>query len=460
MSPPDPASVGTAAVDPRAASHAEARKRSYALLEEARAAAKKKKKYDSHATRQAMIEESKKRAGLTPYPEQLDLAECMLLGLDSTTIAGTGWGKTLPFVLPLFAPQSRGKIIIIVSPLNSLEADQATRFRKMNISTAVVNGETQTPELLDDIAQGKYSVVIIGPKLLTERQSTFRTLLSNAKFTKRVLALVVDEAHCIAQWGGEFRPEYSDLGDVRALLTLNTSVCAFSATMKPSALALARKTLHILPNRSFHLNIGNDRPNITWEVRYMTAGKSNLDVLGFLLPANVATLAKLPMRRMLFFDDINVSMNACRWLIERLPPILQSRVKVYNARRCTLAKDLVMQDFRQGKLDILLTTEAAGMGCDIPDVVESIQFMAPESLSVWMQRAGRAGRHPDIQARAILLIQPTVFQEKGKRSRQDGEVVAYVKEIEDGLRMWLDPERCRRDVADEYFDNPPTRKRM
>lgn len=91
-----------------------------------RAAAKKKNKYDSQATRQIMIEECKKRTGLTPYPEQLDLAECMLLGLDSTSIAGTGWGKTLPFALPLFVPQSRGKIIIIVSPLNSLEADQVS----------------------------------------------------------------------------------------------------------------------------------------------------------------------------------------------------------------------------------------------------------------------------------------------------------------------------------------------
>lgn len=122
MSLSSPPSLSTA--DARAASHAYTRKRSYALLDGARAEAKKRRKYDTHATRQIMIEESKKRTGLVPYPEQLDLAECMLLGLDTTSIAGTGWGKTLPFVLPLFAPQSRGRIIIIVSPLNSLEADQ------------------------------------------------------------------------------------------------------------------------------------------------------------------------------------------------------------------------------------------------------------------------------------------------------------------------------------------------
>lgn len=85
--------------------------------------------------------------------------------------------------------------------------------------------------------------------------------------------------------------------------------------------------------------------------------------------------------------------------------------------------------------------------------------MAPDSLSTWTQRAGRAGRRPDIQARAVLLLEKSVFSEKGKKTRKDGEPVTYVKEIEDGLRKYANvpPGECRRDVADEYFDNPPGR---
>ena len=85
--------------------------------------------------------------------------------------------------------------------------------------------------------------------------------------------------------------------------------------------------------------------------------------------------------------------------------------------------------------------------------------MAPESLSVWMQRAGRAGRAPGIEATATLLIQPTAFMEKGKKTRKEGDPVMYVKEIEGGLRRWssVPEEACRRDVADEYFNNPPKR---
>ena len=87
--------------------------------------AKKKRKYNSAAVWHTMAEMCKKKTGLTPYPEQLDLAECMLLGVDATCIAGMGWGKTLPFALPLFVLPR--KIIIIISPLNALEADQVRR---------------------------------------------------------------------------------------------------------------------------------------------------------------------------------------------------------------------------------------------------------------------------------------------------------------------------------------------
>lgn len=95
-------------------------------------------------------------------------------------------------------------------------------------------------------------------------------------------------------------------------------------------------------------------------------------------------------------------------------------------------------------------------GCDIPDIELIVQFMAPESLSIWFQRAGRAGRSADIQARAILLIQPSVFHEKGKATRKDGDPIEYVKQLEPGLRLWVSPPpgTCRRDIADEYFDNP------
>ncbi|KAI0756340.1 hypothetical protein C8Q80DRAFT_1128049 [Daedaleopsis nitida] len=83
--------------------HRQVREQSYALLEAARKEAQSKRNHNSTSTRDVMTAECVKRTGFTSYPEQLDLAECMLLGLDATCITPTGWGKTLPFVLPLFA---------------------------------------------------------------------------------------------------------------------------------------------------------------------------------------------------------------------------------------------------------------------------------------------------------------------------------------------------------------------
>jgi len=87
-----------------------------------------------------------------------------------------------------------------------------------------------------------------------------------------------------------------------------------------------------------------------------------------------------------------------------------------------------------------------------------VQFMVPDSLSIWKQRAGRAGRHKDMTARAVLLVQPTVFQERGRTTRKPSDVIVYVKDVEEGLRRWIETKGCRRDVADEYFDNPPSRR--
>ncbi|KAJ7830174.1 hypothetical protein B0H14DRAFT_2247004, partial [Mycena olivaceomarginata] len=102
-----------------------------------------------------------------------------------------------------------------------------------------------------------------------------------------------------------------------------------------------------------------------------------------------------------------------------------------------------MERFRKGEIKILLTTEAAGMGCDIPHVEQVVQFMVPGSLSIWMQRAGRAGRNILIAARAILLVQPSVFQEvAAKKGAEDPDSVLFKKEVEAGLREWIETEEC------------------
>lgn len=87
-----------------------------------------------------------------------------------------------------------------------------------------------------------------------------------------------------------------------------------------------------------------------------------------------------------------------------------------------------------------------------------MQFMVPASLSIWLQRAGRAGRKKGSQAHAYLLVQPTVFQEKNKKKREEGDVIEFMKTVEPNLRRWIQTCDCRRDVVDEYFNNPVNRE--
>ncbi|KAH9918379.1 P-loop containing nucleoside triphosphate hydrolase protein [Epithele typhae] len=411
--------------------------RSYELLEQAREAAKKSSEYDSLATRRKMSEECKRRAGFEPKKEQLDIAESMLLGLDSTVMAATGWGKSVPFALPLFVRP--GKTIIVISPLN--DDDQVGSRLCVNVGLLMLWMPGK-----EKVKKENHDIIIVGPKLCLDPDGAFRPLLRNSNFTNRILAVVMDEANCIAQWGTTFA------------LRTDAPVHAASATLTPAALTVARRALHIRADDSFHLNLGNDRPNIAWEVRLMNPAKSDLESLDFVLGSEEdLDKAELLPRSVVFFDDVEMSLQALRRLRSKVPERLGNRICMYNPMRSALSNQIVFKLFQQGRVDILLATEAAGMSFDVSDIPLVVQFLVPSSLETWMRRAGRAGRNKDIRARAILLVQPTVFREEGKKTRQPGDPRLYVEEIKPDLLDWITASEgeCRRAIADRVFDNPP-----
>ncbi|THH29776.1 hypothetical protein EUX98_g4410 [Antrodiella citrinella] len=367
--------------------------------------------YDSDKTRSRMSTEFFKRSkGKTAHPWQLDAAESLLLGLDTVVIAGTGSGKTTPFMLPLFLQETKGKILVVVEPLINLQRDQVRRFKKMGISAKAVNSETWSEKLAEDIKAMKYQALFMAPEMCF-RHAGGKALLAALGAAGKIFAFIVDEAHCISQWGGDFRPAYQELAQLRAHVDLGVPVMLASATMAPDVLGECEKSMRILPERAFYVNLGNDRRNIKTEVRLME-NESDLsaldDIFNFHKIDNVSDIPKT----LIFANTRNRVQEIWRYIRSKLPPWLVNQVDFMHSLRTTRGKRRVMKRFSGLKRDIsiLVATEAVGMGADIPDIAQIIQFGAPSSLTIWLQRAGRAGRDPDIYAVAYFLVEKSVFK--------------------------------------------------
>ncbi|KAI9061339.1 P-loop containing nucleoside triphosphate hydrolase protein [Trametes sanguinea] len=434
--------------------HAARFARSEQLLETARENAGKEYGYNSQETRSGLSDAfAEACGGRRPYGWQLDVSEALLLGLDSVLTAGTGAGKTMPFVMPLLIQKSSKKMVIVVSPLNELERDQARRFKEMGLSAAAVNGEDYTPQLHEVIPQRR----------------------------PYVLYVIIDEAHCISQWGDKFRKKYAELSKLRSFLGVRKAFGLSTATFPEFMAADVFLRLEFREATTYFCNLGNDRANITPIVHRLKAAQSSLPVIDFLVH-NAHPGTKLP-RAILFFNSRDLTFKAYRHLQDCVSPELWPQINFLHAGRGRRARRRAVQQFRSGFVNILCATEAAGMGMDISDIDIVVQFLMPSSLSVWTQRAGRAGRSGN-HCLAILLVEPAVFEPKpipkpqtsatgdfkGKETSGElakstrhflmtllhlGEVIEYKKHTEDGMRLWAGVMSCRRTVSDQYFGNPP-----
>jgi len=329
--------------------------------------------------------ELRRRLGYAGFrPGQEPLISAVMGGRDAMGILPTGGGKSVCFQLPAFLLPG---MVLVVSPLISLMEDQVGRARKVGLSADFLSSATPAGErrpVVDRALRGETDLLLVAPeRFLIPR---FRALLPRLP----VSLLAVDEAHCISQWGHDFRPAYLRIGEVRPRLPV--PVLALTATATPRVREEIASSLRL---RSPQRVVGSfDRPNLTWEVESVRShGEKIRAILGLLRARQGATIIYASTRR---------SVEAVRRsLASRGIPGTAYHAGVSPNRRTE-----VQARFLDDPSPVVVATNAFGMGIDRPDVRMVVHYQLSGSLEAYYQEAGRGGRDGS-PARCVGLWGPS-----------------------------------------------------
>ena len=320
----------------------------------------------------------------TLRPGQQDLMEGILNGSDVLGIMPTGAGKSLCYQVPaLMLPG----ITIVISPLISLMSDQVKALNQAGVHAAYINSsltENQIRAALLYAAQGQYKIIYVAP----ERLNTMRFL----DFACRadISMVTVDEAHCISQWGQDFRPSYLEIADFLARLPRRPVVSAFTATATERVKQDITGSLHL--QNPVTVVTGFDRPNLFFRVVKRKGGKeTDNSILNYVIRhADESGIIYCATKK-------NVD-SVCELLLQH--GILAGR---YHAGLSLEERKESQDDFTYDRIRVMVATNAFGMGIDKSNVRYVLHYNMPQSLEYYYQEAGRAGRDGE-EAECVLFF--------------------------------------------------------
>jgi ATP-dependent DNA helicase RecQ len=326
--------------------------------------------------------EAARRFGVRRFrPGQRDLIEAALGGRDALGILPTGGGKSLPYQLAaLYLPRP----VIVVSPLISLMEDQQQKAEAARIDVAKLDSTLSASEeqrTVQEIEAGANDLIYVTPERL--ENPDYLGLLR----ARGASLFVVDEAHCISQWGHDFRPAYLALPDaIRALG--HPAVLALTATATADVVADILRQLGI-PD-ALVVNTGIERPNLRFEVRSTVNGEVKRQAL-------LKILREERGSGIVYAATVRKVEELWNWLRDR-------RVDVdrYHGKLRSSEREESQRRFMSGESRVMIATSAFGLGIDKPDIRFVVHWNFPDSLETYYQEAGRAGRDGE-PARAILL---------------------------------------------------------
>ncbi len=326
------------------------------------------------------------RFGLEDFRKgQLEVISHIIAGHDCLCVMPTGGGKSLCYQLPSLV---RPGLTIVVSPLIALMKDQVDSLSNRGISATLINSTLTTAEQnqrLEHVAGGHYSMVYVAPERL--RNSRFLDAIR----TTPVQLLAVDEAHCISEWGHDFRPDYQRLGRFREALG-GVQTVALTATATPKVRQDIVDSLKLRVAKHFITGFARDNLYLG-SMLCMGDREKDKQLLEFIKDQPGTGIIYAATRK------------RCEALVEQIGKELKISVGAYHAGLMPEQRKLIQEQFMAGQLKVIVATNAFGMGIDKSDLRYVIHYNTPGTLEAYYQEAGRAGRD-SLPSQCVLLYSP------------------------------------------------------
>ncbi|MDY6302337.1 MAG: ATP-dependent DNA helicase RecQ [Bacteroidales bacterium] len=315
-------------------------------------------------------------------PLQQDIINSVLAGRDTLGLMPTGGGKSITFQVPTMAMDG---IALVVTPIISLMKDQVDRLRSLHIKATYLYAGLTRAEVnrtYDKCLYGNYKFLYVSPERLQSQSFMERLRQMN------VSLIVVDEAHCISQWGYDFRPSFLRIAQVRKLFP-NVPVLALTATATPVVVEDIQRRLAFRQPNVFSMSFARD--NLSYVVRPTEEKVAELIHILRAVPGTAIVYARSRLRTKQICDELNrAGIHA----------------DFYHAGLYVEDKEDKQNKWTSNECRVMVATNAFGMGIDKPDVRLVVHVDMPNSLEEYYQEAGRAGRDGK-RSYAVLLVKHT-----------------------------------------------------